>query len=53
MGNESVSEPGSEPWRRAEAAFHIEVWRSFAPYVIGVLIGLPALAALVEESFEN
>jgi sarcosine oxidase, subunit gamma len=24
-------------WRRAEATFHIEVWRSFAPYLMGSL----------------
>ena len=24
-------------WRRAETAFHIEVWRSFAPYLVGSL----------------
>jgi len=24
-------------WRRAEATFHIEVWRSFAPYLAGSL----------------
>jgi len=24
-------------WRRAEAAFHIEIWRSFAPYLVGSL----------------
>ena len=24
-------------WRRAEATFHIEVWRSFAPYLVGSL----------------
>jgi sarcosine oxidase subunit gamma len=24
-------------WRRAEAAFHIEIWRSFAPYLGGSL----------------
>lgn len=25
-------------WRRAEAAFHVEVWRSFAPYLAASLI---------------
>jgi sarcosine oxidase subunit gamma len=24
-------------WRRAEASFHVEVWRSFAPYLTGSL----------------
>jgi sarcosine oxidase, subunit gamma len=24
-------------WRRAEASFHIEIWRSFAPYLVGSL----------------
>ena len=24
-------------WRRAEATFHVEVWRSFAPYLVGSL----------------
>ena len=24
-------------WRRAEASFHVEVWRSFAPYLAGSL----------------
>ena len=24
-------------WRRAEATFHVEVWRSFAPYLVGML----------------
>ena len=24
-------------WRRAEAAFHIEIWRSFAPYLAASL----------------
>jgi sarcosine oxidase subunit gamma len=24
-------------WRRAETTFHVEVWRSFAPYVVGSL----------------
>jgi sarcosine oxidase, subunit gamma len=24
-------------WRRAEATFHIEIWRSFAPYLVGSL----------------
>jgi sarcosine oxidase, subunit gamma len=24
-------------WRRAETSFHIEVWRSFAPYLLGSL----------------
>ncbi len=25
-------------WRRAEASFHIEAWRSFAPYLAGSLV---------------
>ena len=24
-------------WRRGEAAFHVEVWRSFAPYLVAAL----------------
>jgi sarcosine oxidase, subunit gamma len=24
-------------WRRAESTFHIEIWRSFAPYLVGSL----------------
>ena len=24
-------------WRRAEATFHVEIWRSFAPYLVGSL----------------
>jgi sarcosine oxidase, subunit gamma len=24
-------------WRRAEASFHVEIWRSFAPYLMGSL----------------
>jgi len=24
-------------WRRAETTFHVEVWRSFAPYLLGSL----------------
>jgi sarcosine oxidase subunit gamma len=24
-------------WRRAETTFHIEIWRSFAPYLVGSL----------------
>lgn len=25
-------------WRQAEARFHVEVWRSFAPYLVGHLV---------------
>jgi sarcosine oxidase, subunit gamma len=25
-------------WRRAQATFHVEVWRSFAPYLVAALI---------------
>jgi sarcosine oxidase subunit gamma len=24
-------------WRQAETRFHVEVWRSFAPYLVGHL----------------
>jgi sarcosine oxidase subunit gamma len=24
-------------WRQADARFHVEVWRSFAPYLVGHL----------------
>jgi sarcosine oxidase subunit gamma len=35
-------------WRTGDDTFHVEIWRSFAPYVVGLLTEFARIVAALE-----